>query len=246
MKTVQLREVIENPRIKSLISVANTNLEHLGYTEHGTRHVGYVSRTTANILKELGYDERTVELGAIAGYIHDIGNAVNRTSHGISGALLAFSILSDMGMDATEIALITAAIGNHEEETGTPVSPIAAALIIADKADAHRSRVRKEDFNPSDIHDRVNHAIKKNYLTIDNHFKIIRLVLVMEDSASTMDYLKIYLSRMLISERASAFLGYWYELVINGTTINRRRPGIKENKLAETETEVSEDEPEGE
>lgn len=238
---VTLQDVIDNPRVKALISVANSNLEHLGYTEHGMRHVGYVSRTTANILRELGYDSRTIELGAIAGFIHDIGNAVNRTSHGISGAILAFNILSDMQMDATEIALVTAAIGNHEEETGTPVSPIAAALIIADKADAHRSRVRKEDFNPSDIHDRVNHAIKKNYITIDNHKKVIRLVLVMEDSASTMDYIKIYLSRMIISQRASAFLGYWYELVINGSIINRRRPVNKGNALEATETEVSEE-----
>lgn len=237
---ITLNDVKENAEFKSLISSSNDCLSALGYTEHGLRHVGYVSKTTANILSTLGYDARTVELGAIAGWIHDIGNAINRKHHGLTGSVLAYDILIRMGMEPSEVAVIIAAIGNHEEETGMPVNAISAALIIADKSDAHRSRVRRATADRRDIHDRVNLSIKKNYLAIDKAKKTIRLVIQMDNTSATMEYLQIYLSRMALSEKAAAFLGYWYELVINGNVINRRRPATKVEPKA-GETEVSED-----
>ena len=240
MSIITLNDVKENEEFKSLISASNECLKALGYTEHGLRHVGYVSKTTANILSTLGYDERTVELGAIAGWIHDIGNAINRKHHGLTGSTLAYDILTRMGMSPTEIAVIISAIGNHEEENGMPVNAVAAALIIADKSDAHRSRVRRETADRRDIHDRVNLSIKKNYLAIDKAQKTIRLVIQMDNTSATMEYLQIYLSRMVLSEKAAAHLGYWYELVINGNVINRRKPVTKVAPKA-GETEVSED-----
>ena len=241
-KEITLNDVKENDEFKQLINASNNSLKVLGYTEHGLRHVGYVSKTTANILSTLGFPQRTVELGAIAGWIHDIGNAINRKHHGLTGSLLAYDILVRMGMDAGEVALIISAIGNHEEETGTPVNEVAAALIHADKSDAHRSRVRRETADRKDIHDRVNLSIKKNYLAIDKNKKTIRLVIQMDNTSATMEYLQIYLSRMVLSEKAAAFLGYWFELVINGNVINRRKPVASTNVHPKAgETEVSEE-----
>ncbi len=241
-KEITLNDVKENDEFKQLINASNNSLKVLGYTEHGLRHVGYVSKTTANILSTLGFPQRIVELGAIAGWIHDIGNAINRKHHGLTGSLLAYDILVRMGMDAGEVALIISAIGNHEEETGTPVNEVAAALILADKSDAHRSRVRRETADRKDIHDRVNLSIKKNYLAIDKNKKTIRLVIQMDNTSATMEYLQIYLSRMVLSEKAAAFLGYWFELVINGNVINRRKPVASTNVHPKAgETEVSEE-----
>lgn len=236
-----LDDVKDNVEVKKLIETSNDCLKQLGYTEHGLRHVGYVSKTTANILTALGYDKRTAELGAIAGWIHDIGNAINRSHHGLTGAVLAYDILIRMGMDAGETAKIIVAIGSHEEETGMPVSELSAALILADKSDAHRSRVRRQTADRTDIHDRVNLAIKKNYLAVDPVKKIIRLVILMDDSSATMEYLQIYLSRMALSEKAAAYFGCWFELVINGNVINRRRPPSVDVKRKAGETEVSEE-----
>lgn len=239
-KTVTLAMVKSNPNFSALIKAANDNLEIMGYTEHGLRHVGYVSRTTANILRELGLDDRTVELGAIAGWIHDIGNVVNRNNHGLSGATLAFDLLLKMNMPMEEIAVIVAAIGNHEEQTGLPVNAVSAALILADKSDAHRSRVRKKHADPGDIHDRVNLSIKKNYLAVDNEKKAIRLVIFMDDTSATMEYLQIYFTRMVLCEKAAEFLGYKFELVINNAIINRQRATIT-RKIPKSEKEVSEE-----
>lgn len=244
-KIITLEMIKNNYEFRQLIDAANNNLEVMGYTEHGLRHVGYVSRTTENLLKELGYDDRTVELGAIAGWIHDIGNAVNRKNHGQSGAILAFDLLNRIGMDMKEIALIIGAIGNHEEETGLPVNPISATLIIADKSDTHRSRVRRRNFDVSDIHDRVNLAIKKNFLVVDKEKKVIRLVIFMDTRSSTMEYLQIYLSRMVLSEKSAAYLGYVFELVINGVQINSRPAANQKLKLTGGEKEVSEQPPAG-
>lgn len=241
-KILTLEMIRANNEFRKLIDAANTNLEHMGYTEHGLRHVGYVSKTTANILSELGYEERTVELGAIAGWIHDIGNAINRKHHGLTGATLAYDALSRMHMEIDEIALIIGAIGNHEEETGLPVNPISAALIIADKSDAHRSRVRKKTFDYNDIHDRVNMAIKKNYLVVDKEKRKIRLVIFMDDISSTLDYMQIYLTRILLCEKAAEFLGCVFELMINGAVINRQKSVVAEPQLAVGEKEVSEEE----
>ena len=201
---ITLNDVKNNRDFSALIDRANFNLEKMGYTEHGIRHVGYVSKTTANILKETGCDARTVELGAIAGWIHDIGNAVNRLNHGLTGAVMSMACLEKMGMDMREISLIIAAIGNHEEQSGIPVNEIGAALILADKSDTHRSRVRRKNCNLNDIHDRVNMSIKKNYLTVDNDTKTIRLVIIMNaEMSSIMDYFEIYLSRMILCEKAA-------------------------------------------
>lgn len=240
-EVVTLEKVKKNKEIRALIDSANHNLECMGYTEHGVRHVGYVSKTTANLLYELGYDERTVEVGAITGWIHDVGNAINRKNHGLTGATLVFTLLTKMRMDMTEIATVIGAIGNHEEETGIPVSAVSAALIIADKSDAHRSRVRKKSFDYGDIHDRVNMSIKKNYLAVDKEKRKIRLVIIMDDSSSLMDYLEIYLSRMALSEKAASYLGYTFELVINGAVINRQFHVPPKLQLKPSEKEVSED-----
>lgn len=242
MEKITLEKIKADENIRALIDGANNNLKEMGYTEHGLRHVGYVSRTTANILRELGYDDRTVELGAITGWMHDIGNAVNRKNHGLSGAALAFQLLDNMGMDMREISTVIGAIGNHEEETGVPVSAVGAALIIADKSDAHRSRVRKDSYDSTDIHDRVNMSIKKNSLIVDKQKHVIRLVISMDQTSALMEYLQIYLSRIVLSEKAAAFLGCSFELVINGATINRKAGAIKKLTLKSSEREVSEDE----
>lgn len=242
MKRITLEDVKSDADIRALIEATNHNLEVMGYTEHGLRHVGYVSRTTANILRELGYDERTVELGAITGWIHDIGNAINRKNHGLTGAGLAFGLLKNSGMDMTEIATVMGAIGNHEEETGIPVSPVSAALIIADKSDAHRSRVRSDRYDLKDIHDRVNMSIKKNSLVVDAKHRVIRLVICMDETSALMEYLQIYLSRMILSEKAAAYLGCSFELVINGALINRQTEKPSPVVLTGDEREVSAEE----
>lgn len=242
MKRITLEDVKSDADIRALIEATNHNLEVMGYTEHGLRHVGYVSRTTANILRELGYDERTVELGAITGWIHDIGNAINRKNHGLTGAGLAFGLLKNSGMDMTEIATVMGAIGNHEEETGIPVSPVSAALIIADKSDAHRSRVRRDRYDLKDIHDRVNMSIKKNSLVVDAKHRVIRLVICMDETSALMEYLQIYLSRMILSEKAAAYLGCTFELVINGALINRQTEKPSPVVLTGDEREVSAEE----
>lgn len=242
MKRITLEDVKSDADIRALIEATNHNLEVMGYTEHGLRHVGYVSRTTANILRELGYDERTVELGAITGWIHDIGNAINRKNHGLTGAGLAFGLLKNSGMEMTEIATVMGAIGNHEEETGIPVSPVSAALIIADKSDAHRSRVRRDRYDLKDIHDRVNMSIKKNSLVVDAKHRVIRLVICMDETSALMEYLQIYLSRMILSEKAAAYLGCSFELVINGALINRQTEKPSPVVLTGDEREVSAEE----
>lgn len=220
---VTLASVKANEEIRTLIDTANHNLEVMGYTEHGIRHVSFVSHATSEILSELGYDDRTVELGAIAGWVHDIGNAVNRRRHGITGAVLTYRILSSMGMPPEEVALIVGAIGNHEEDIGVPVNPVCASLIIADKSDAHRSRVRRDKYNLNDIHDRVNLSIKKNFITVDKEKKVIRLFIYMDYISSPMEYMQIYMSRLVLCEKAAAALGCMFELIINGSAVNRKQ-----------------------
>ncbi|MCL2234252.1 MAG: HD domain-containing protein [Firmicutes bacterium] len=218
---ITLKNVQDCLEIQTLINAANDNLEVMGYTEHGMRHVSYVSKNAAMVLEELGYDERTVELAAIGGFMHDIGNMVNRHNHGLTGALMAYEALLRMGMCPKEVVKITAAIGNHEEETGTPVSEVAAAVIIADKSDAHRTRVRRKSFNKDDIHDRVNNAIKKNFLAVDKEKRVISLFIYMNKTSAIMEFLKIYLSRIILCERAATYLNCAFELVINDKVINK-------------------------
>ena len=164
----------------------------------------------------------TVELAAMAGWVHDVGNAVNRHNHGMNGAVMLLPLLRETGLPMNEVVTILGAVGNHEEQNGTPISPVSAALIIADKCDAHRSRVRRGQFNPADIHDVVNYAIKDNWVEADRDKGVIRLSMTMDETASVMDFMSIYMSRMLMCEKAAKFLGCRFEIVVNGFVVNRQ------------------------
>ena len=217
---ITLRDIKVNPDIREMINASNRALEVLGYTEHGMRHVGWVSKTAAGILSDLGYDKRTVELAEITGYLHDVGNLVNRVNHGISGAVMVLPMLLRMGMPMAEAVQISTEIGNHEEQVGKPVSAITDALIIADKADAHRSRVRKGKYDSLDIHDRVNYAIKSSTVQTDAENKTISFVLSMDENSCIMDFFTIYLERMRFCSKAAQHLGCSFRLYINGTQMN--------------------------
>ncbi len=201
--------------IRAYITAADESLSSLGYTEHSFAHVGKVADTAASILTECGYDAHTVELARIAGYMHDIGNLVNRIDHSQSGAVMAFRILDNMGMPPEDIATIVTAIGNHDEGTGVPVSPVSAALILADKSDVRRSRVRNSDFSTFDIHDRVNYSVERAELKIEKGGNI-RLTLKIDTAISSlMDYFEIFLTRMTLCRRAADKLGLVFKLTIN-------------------------------
>ena len=219
---ITLQEIKQNESIKALVRAGNRYLETLGYTDHGPRHLGYVSRTASGILKSLGYSEREVELAAIAGWVHDVGNSVNRHDHGPNGAILLFPLLREIGMDIEDVMIIITAVGNHEEQSGTVSSAVSAALAIADKSDAHKSRVRNGRPDVGDIHDRVNFSIQENSVTVDRKHKIIRQELKMDESSSVMEYLSIYLPRILMCEKAAEFLGQHFELFINDRPVNNR------------------------
>ena len=219
---ITLQEIKQNESIKALVRAGNRYLETLGYTDHGPRHLGYVSRTASGILKSLGYSEREVELAAIAGWVHDVGNSVNRHDHGPNGAILLFPLLREIGMDIEDVMIIITAVGNHEEQSGTVSSAVSAALAIADKSDAHKSRVRNGRPDVSDIHDRVNFSIQENSVIVDRKHKIIRQELKMDESSSVLEYLSIYLPRILMCEKAAEFLGQHFELFINDRPVNNR------------------------
>lgn len=219
---ITLQEIKQNESIKALVRAGNRYLETLGYTDHGPRHLGYVSRTASGILKSLGYSEREVELAAIAGWVHDVGNSVNRHDHGPNGAILLFPLLREIGMDIEDVMIIITAVGNHEEQSGTVSSAVSAALAIADKSDAHKSRVRNGRPDVGDIHDRVNFSIQENSVTVDRKHKIIRQELRMDESSSVLEYLSIYLPRILMCEQAAEFLGQHFELYINDRPVNNR------------------------
>lgn len=219
---ITLQEIKQNESIKALVRAGNRYLEALGYTDHGPRHLGYVSRTASGILKSLGYSEREVELAAIAGWVHDVGNSVNRHDHGPNGAILLFPLLREIGMDIEDVMIIITAVGNHEEQSGTVSSAVSAALAIADKSDAHKSRVRNGRPDVGDIHDRVNFAIQENSVIVDRKHKIIRQELKMDESSNVLEYLSIYLPRILMCEKAAEFLGQHFELFINDRPVNNR------------------------
>lgn len=217
---VTLEDVKNNREVKTFLTIAETQMRVLGYTEHSFRHVGHVAETAGRILKELDYPEREAELAKIAGYLHDIGNAVNRSDHEQTGALMAYRILTGMGMDCDEAARIMMAIGNHDENTGTAVSSISAALILADKSDVHRSRVTAEDAATFDIHDRVNYAVEESVLTVDSKKMTCDLVLRIDTQiCPVMDYFEIFLVRMTMNRRAAAFLGLQFQLFINDSKL---------------------------
>ncbi len=210
-------ERVKNDRaVKAYIKAADRSLYALGYTEHSAAHVTKVAEFASDILLSLGYDERLAELAKIAGYIHDIGNLVNRVDHSQSGAIMAFRILDNMGMDPEEIAEIVTAIGNHDEGAGVPVSPLAAAIILADKSDVRRSRVRNTDEKSFDIHDRVNYSVINSSLSVDKDKKEVRLALEIDTSVgSIMDYFEIFLGRMILCRKAAEKLGLSFKLSIN-------------------------------
>ena len=210
-------EIKSNESIRAYITKADESLGALGYTEHSFAHVTKVAECSAYILTTLGYNERTVELAKIAGYMHDIGNLVNRISHSQSGAVMAFHILEGLGMSADETATIVSAIGNHDEGSGVPVNAVAAALIISDKCDVRRSRVRNTDFATFDIHDRVNYSVEKSELRISEDKRTIVLELEVDTSISAViDYFQIFIGRMQMSRQAAEALGLTFSLVING------------------------------
>lgn len=217
---IKLQDVKKNEEIKALIITTDKCLDVMKYTEHGERHASYVSVYSGKILKELGYSERLVELALIAGYLHDVGNAINRLNHGITGALLVYPVLVKMGMPLDEVNIIIAAIGNHEEQNGNVVNEVSAAIILADKSDAHRTRVRKKFYNPEDIHDRVNFSIKKNIIEANKEEGIIYSRFYMNNTSSVMEFFEIYLSRIIMSEKAAEFLGTKFRIYFNDVLIN--------------------------
>lgn len=215
-----LREIRREPRLKAYITKANQQMAAIGYTEHGHRHAGIVATIARSILSALGHDARLAELAAIAGYLHDMGCVVNREGHIEAGALMAFHILSDLKMEPGEIADIIGAIGNHEEPHGLPISPVAAAVIIADKSDVHYSRVQNPDTELYDIHDKVNGAVRKSFLRVEPDAKRIRLELEIDtEAASVMEYFEIFILRMVMCRKAAEFLDCRFGLSINGRDV---------------------------
>ncbi len=214
---ITLEDIRKQEDIKTYIKQADEAMKALGYTEHSFAHVGRVSQTAKYILETLGYDTHDVELVQIAAYLHDIGNLVNRMEHSQSGAIMAFRILSAMGMPAEDVAIVTSAIGNHDEGTGIAVNPVAAALIIADKTDVRRSRVRNQEFVNFDIHDRVNYSVKSSAVFINAQQTEIKLILDIDTYySSIMDYFEIFLTRMTMCRKAAEKLGLQFKLQING------------------------------
>ncbi|MBR5617155.1 MAG: HD domain-containing protein [Oscillospiraceae bacterium] len=210
-------EITKSKAIQTYIIRADESLGALGYTEHSFAHVMHVAETAGYILETLGHDPRTVELAKIAGYLHDIGNLVNRKDHSQSGAVMAWSILNDMGCDPAEMATIVTAIGNHDEGTGVPVNAVAAAMILADKADVRRSRVRNTEPSTFDIHDRVNYSVIKSSLKINEDKTLVELNLTVDTAyGSVMDYFEIFILRMVLCRKAAEKLGLQFKLTING------------------------------
>ncbi len=209
--------VKNNEEIKTYIRKADESLRAIGYTEHSFAHVMKTACEAARILETLGYPARTVELAKIAGYMHDIGNIINRKDHAQSGAIMTFRILDKLGMPADELATVVCAIGNHDEGTGLPVSEVAAALILADKSDVRRSRVRADDRPPQgDIHDRVNYAVVESGIELDTETRRLSLRLKIDtEHCAVMDYFEIFLTRMMLCRRAAEYLGLTFRLIIN-------------------------------
>ena len=218
--SITLEQVKKSEEITSYIRKADESLSALGFTEHSFAHVGLVSAQASAILKTLGYDDRTCELAAIAGWLHDIGNVINRIDHAQSGAVMAFRILDKMGASPEETATIITAIGNHDEGTGVPVNEVAAALILADKSDVRRSRVRNTDPAGFDIHDRVNYSVKNALLKINTEHTKVKLKLDIDTHySSVMDYFEIFLQRMLMCKRAAEVLGCRFKFLVNGNKL---------------------------
>ena len=219
-QTISLEDVKAREDVRAYLTTADRNMALIGYTEHGFRHADIVATRARQLILDLGLGDHAAELAAIAGYLHDIGNVVTRLDHGIASALIAREILEQLGMPVDEYTEVMAAVGNHEEEYGEPVSSIAAALILGDKSDVHKSRVRNLDPQTFDIHDRVNFASQKSFVAVNAGSRTITLLLEIDTSVSqVMEYFEIFLSRMVMCRRAASFLGCDFNLVINGTRL---------------------------
>lgn len=218
---VSLNDILADDELMAYIDSANSQLKALGYTEHGRRHAGLVSTVASDILEQLDYPAGQIELARIAGFLHDVGNLIHRESHALSGALIAQQGLRRLGMPPADVALVMAAIGNHEEERGIPVSPVAAAVVLADKADVHRSRVQSPTMEDFDIHDRVNYAVTHSSVLVRQDAAVIELRLTIDTAfASVMNYFEIFLSRMVMMRTAAQILGCDYHLVINDVRLS--------------------------
>jgi len=219
-RLVTPEEIFSNKEVHSYIECGNNCLEAIGFTEHGFAHAKRSSNYARDILAALDYPERTCQLAAIAGYLHDIGNTVNRADHAHSGALMAFTLLNRLSMPPDEIALICSAIGHHDEKTAYPVNPVAAALILSDKSDVRRTRVRKDAVLTADIHDRVNYAVENTKLEIDAERKVCLFNIVIDtEICPVMEYFEIFLDRMVLCRKAAQTLNLQFELVINHTRL---------------------------
>jgi len=217
---ITFTDIKNSQEVRTYIKQADASLAVMGFTEHSFAHATKCAEVAGGLLKDLGYSDHDVELAKIAGYTHDIGNVINRADHAQSGAVMAFRLLDKMGMAAEDTATVITAIGNHDEKTAFPVNAVAAALIIADKTDVRRSRVRNRETIYSDIHDRVNYAVEKSDLVLDKENKTLTLYLTIDTEISAvMDYFEIFMERMLLSRRAADFLGLSFKLSINGNGI---------------------------
>lgn len=217
-----VEELKKDKEVKTLISITDEQLGVLGFTEHAERHVSIVSNWAGDILRHIGATEREINLGEIAGYLHDIGNCVNRNEHALTGAVMAYDLLRARKFSYLDCAEVMMAIGNHDEKKGLPVSNISAALIIADKADVHRSRVRlnkRKNTSIQDIHDRVNYAAEKSYLDFSIPGEIILRLTIDTDICSVMDYFEIYFTRMQLSRKAAEFIDRKFGIIINDTRL---------------------------
>ncbi len=219
-QSITYKEIRENEEINALIEKGNKVLDVLGYTEHSRKHAAKVAKEAASILKSIGCDKHTIELAKIAGYMHDIGNCINRHDHAHSGAILSYQILKEMGMPIEDAAVIAAAVGNHDEKTGTAQDEVSAALILADKTDVRRNRVRNKVKASFDKHDRVNYAVLSSSLEINKEKKTIQMTMELDDTMCTViDYFEIFLDRMLMCRRAAEVLGYKFKLLANGSKL---------------------------
>lgn len=215
--SITFEDIKNSEIVKAYIMQADNNLAGLGYTEHNHAHALIVANRASELLKQLNYDDKYVELTKIAGYLHDIGNLINRNDHALLGGLLSTNVLSSMGMDYKDVALIASAIGNHDEDTGAPINEMAAAIILADKSDMRRSRVRNRNRETFDIHDRVNYSVTQTELLLDSEKKVIQLNLKIDTEVSAvMDYFEIFLGRMMFCRKAAEKLKLQFHLNING------------------------------
>ena len=218
---ITYEQIRNNEEINTYIRMADNTMLAMGYTEHSFAHVTKVAEQASGILRTLGYDERTCELTKIAGYLHDIGNVINRTDHAQSGAIMAYRMLDKLGIDPLENATIITAIGNHDEDTAVAINPVAAALILADKSDVRRSRVRRNDIRSlSDIHNRVNYSVEASELILDGENSAITLELTIDtEKCAVMDYFEIFMKRMLLCKKAAGCLRLKFRLRINGSVL---------------------------